>query len=104
MNYLKIKIEPKGCNQIHPQLEKEFIAFMLCGGWIMRINRDTGLMTFYTCDPKGKQKKFKVQKDKGMCELGRSRYNTFLKMYLVKGGQFLRDLEKQLANIQKVNK
>lgn len=41
MNYLKIKVEPLGCKHIHPQLENEFIAFMLCGGWIMRINRDT---------------------------------------------------------------
>lgn len=104
MNYLKIKIEPLGCKHIHPQLENEFIAFMLCGGWIMRINRDTGLMTFYSVDSRGKQNSFKIIKGVEMRHSAQVEYHAFLKMYLLKGGKFLLDLEKQLANIQKVNK
>ena len=104
MNYLKIKIEPDGCKQIHPQLENKFIAFMLCGGWIMRINRDTGLMVFYSIDHRGKQRTFKIVKGADMRLSAQIEYHAFLKMYLLKGGKFLLDLEKQLANIQKVNK
>ena len=29
-------------------------------------------------------------------------YHAFLKMYLIKGSQFLRDLEKSLSNVRKV--
>ena len=102
MNYLKIKIEPFDCKHIHPQLEKSFISYMLGGGWVLRVNKETGLMTFYSVDSRGKQNSFKIIKGVGMRHSAQVEYHAFLKMYLIKGSQFLRDLEKSLSNVRKV--
>lgn len=102
MNYLKIKIEPFGCKHIHQQLEKAFISYMLGRGWVLRINKETGLMTFYSVDPRGKQRTFKIVKGAEMRHSAQIEYYAFLKMYLIKGSQFLRDLEKSLSNVRKV--
>ena len=102
MNYLKIKIEPIGCKHIHQQLEKAFISYMLGRGWVLRINKETGLMTFYSIDPRGKQRTFKIVKGAEMRQSAQIEYHAFLKMYLSEGSEFLRDLEKSLSNVRKV--
>lgn len=102
MNYLKIKIEPIGCKHIHQQLEKAFISYMLGRGWVLRINKETGLMAFYSIDPRGKQRTFKIVKGAEMRQSAQIEYHAFLKMYLIKGPEFLQKLENSLSNVRKV--
>lgn len=102
MNYLKINIEPFGCKRVHPQLEKFFISYMLGKGWILRINKETGLHTFHSIDQRGKRKNFKIKKGEDMRHSAQIKYHAFLKMYLIKGPQFLNDLEKSLSTVRRI--
>lgn len=102
MNYLKIDIEPVGCKRVHPQLEDAFISFMLLGGWIMRVNCETGLLTFLATDKNGKKKSFKLQSGCDLGEVALKSYYLFLRMYLKKGAGFIHELKLKLLDMKKV--
>lgn len=104
MNYLKIKIEPIGCKRIHHQLERAFVSYMLGRGWILRINKNSQSMKFYSIGRNGKQLNFEIDRHVDMRHSAKIEYHNFLKAYLLKGNQFLIDLEESLKKILKKEK
>lgn len=102
LNYLKIKLEPQGCDFVHPQLEAAFIAFNLCAGWVLKVSGETGLMTFLSQDERGRTIKFTLLEGQKMGEVARKRYYVFLRAYLVKGKQMLADLETELQKVKRL--